>query len=58
MGATPTPGGRGGFGGGGGGGGGSGPGYGGMPGLPLCTKGQGDCDNPGQESAGGNEGGE
>ena len=58
VGGTPIPGGSGGIGGGGWGGGGSGPGYGGMPGLPLCTKGQGDCDNPGQESAGGNEGGE
>lgn len=42
--------------GGGGWGGSSGPGYGGMPGVPLCAKGSGDCDNPGAND--GNEGGE
>lgn len=42
---APSPGG-GGVGGGGWGGSG-GPGYGGMPGVPLCAKGSGDCDNPG-----------
>ena len=58
VGGTPIPGGGSGGAGGGGWGGSTGPGYDSMPGLPLCTKGQGDCDNPGQESAGGNEGGE
>lgn len=44
---TPAPSPGGGGVGGGGWGGSGGPGYGGMPGVPLCAKGSGDCDNPG-----------
>lgn len=52
---APSPGGSGGPGGGGWGGSG-GPGYGGMPGVPLCAKGSGDCDNP--SGSDGKEGGQ
>ena len=45
--------------GGGGWGGGSGGGYSTMPGLPLCTKGSGDCFEPkNKQSGSGNEGGQ
>lgn len=43
---------------GGGWGGSGGPGSSSLPGLPLCTKGSGDCDNPGKESDDGNRGGQ
>jgi hypothetical protein len=53
VGTTPIPiGGIGGIGGGGTGGGGSGsPGYSEMSGLPLCTKGTGDCFNTGDKQS-------
>jgi len=51
--------GSGGWAGGGSGWGGSGsPGSSTLPGLLLCTKGTGDCDNPGRESDNGNQGGQ
>ncbi|MDR6841145.1 Ig-like domain-containing protein [Pseudoxanthomonas sacheonensis] len=53
---TPAPSGSGGAGGGGWGGSG-GPGYGSLPGIPLCAKGSGDCDDPGGKEDG-KEGGE
>ncbi|GAB3094068.1 hypothetical protein GCM10027159_10520 [Lysobacter terrae] len=57
VGGTPI-GGSGGAGG-GGWGGGSGGGYSPMPGLPLCTKGSGDCFEPkNKQSSSGNEGGQ
>jgi hypothetical protein len=59
AGSNPTSSsGSGGWAGGGGWGGSGGPGTSSLPGLPLCTKGSGDCDNPGKETDGGNEGGQ
>ena len=59
VGGSPV-GGSGGVGGGGGGWGGSGgPDYSGMPGIPICAKGSGDCYEPGsKQSGGGKEGGQ
>lgn len=57
AGGGPSTGG-GGWGGPGGGIGGADPGYSTLPGLPLCRKGSGDCDNPGGSDGGGEGGGE
>jgi large repetitive protein len=58
VGGSPVTGGSGGAGG-GGWGGGSGGGYTPMPGLPLCTKGSGDCFEPkNKQSGSGEEGGQ
>ncbi|WP_368563721.1 Ig-like domain-containing protein [Pseudoxanthomonas sp. UTMC 1351] len=58
TGTNPVTGGSGGAGGGGWGGSG-GPTYSGMPGVPICAKGSGDCYEPSNKQSGsGNEGGE
>jgi len=59
VGTNPVTGGSGGPGGGGGWGGSGGPDYSGMPGIPICAKGSGDCYEPqNKQSGGGKEGGE
>ncbi|MFC3656517.1 carboxypeptidase regulatory-like domain-containing protein [Xanthomonas hyacinthi] len=58
VGGSPIGGGGGGGVGGGGWGGSGGPDYTGLPGVPICAKGSGDCYEPGnKQSGGGKEGG-